>query len=125
MTKYADLIRRVAEGTGADWTLDYAVLTALGNRYEVDTGTWHSPSGAISPPQTMLCSSIDAARAQVERALPRSLWQLSADPAFDAKYQAEIALTRHAMHYGESSSPARALLIALLTALSEQEKAET
>ena len=96
------LEKRLAEASGPDADIDYALWTALGGPTRGSPGYPNGPT-----------ASLDAAVALVERVLPGGYWEVRCNPMASVR----VTGTSDPLFTAHAKSPALALLLACVRAL--------
>lgn len=131
MTDYASLIERLEKADGPDRNLDGAIYWHLLEENRAERELWWVELQFSATPENVdwrkpFTSSLDAALSLVERKLPGWVWGVTSpdnpedDPAlqrqhFTARLRKSVVIIR-----AHAPTPALAVCLALLRALSEQ-----
>lgn len=113
-----ELAERCERGSGWNSALDKAIMRALGYSWR-GMDYWHDDGETIWKGRTCFTASLDASVALLERVLPGWWWALN--------QEGESVFAVHVWRLmvdarGEATSPARALLAAILRALAAKDE---
>lgn len=115
-----ELAERCERGIGWDSALDKAIMRALGYSWR-GMDYWHDDGKTIWKGQTCFTASLDATVALLERVLPGWGWKTGAPLPSPGKPWATVFTVEQRTH-GNATSPARALLAAILRALAAKDE---
>ena len=117
MADLIELAERCERGSGWDSALDKAIMRALGYSWR-GMDYWHDDGKTIWKGQTCFTASLDATVALLDRVLPLAEWEVTTT-GFKPGATVIPNGSKHAGAY--ATSPARALLAAILRALAAKE----